>query len=393
MVTMVPLPQLLGVTATLWLSLGTASAATGKSILFVGNSFTYANDLDYMVRQMLQENVQQGEDDVVSQRIARGGAKLREWAVDPTVQQTIEERAWNWVVLQEQSQIPGFYQTGSQAAYNDSIYAAKQLNTWIEMHDSSETILLMTWGMRETDPLNPTLYRDFLVMNHRLQHGYEDMQKAVSTVERPVRVAPAGLAFEAVFESAHLQDDGAPVVPFEDLYVSDGKHPSVHGTYLVACTLYATLTGQDPRHLTYKPDEITVEQMQFLQQMASETVTNYILANQINEAALATIMTESSSDTVTPNQMTHEKHPNGLWHQLFTAVPSFLLLVLMMVRWICVRSSNNNEKIHWDGNKYETVSVTEEGSDHTLEQSMEGDTDLELNMGLPDDLSDVALNE
>ena len=62
--------------------------------------------------------------------------------------------------------------------------------------------------------------------------------------------------------------------PDVELYVADKRHPSVAGTYLAACTTYATLVGKSPVGLAYTaglPPHLAVA----LQQVAWDTVQAY----------------------------------------------------------------------------------------------------------------------
>jgi hypothetical protein len=380
----------------------------------VGNSFTYYNKLDHMVKHLLEDGAtttEPNKETFYAQRIASGGAQLHQHVDNPQVKMTLAERDWTWVVLQEQSQIPGFYGTSVQDVYNRSIDSAVTLNHWIAgdditpdnvndarkehvHHAAADTILLMTWGMREADPMNPVLFRDFHVMQHRLTHGYEEMQKAVSTESRPVRVAPAGLAFAAIYESStkplaqNINDtqqgnNTSATVTFEDLYVSDGKHPSVYGSYLAACTIYATLTGKDPRGLPYKPDNISAEQQMFLQTMAAETALQYNKDNVYNRAYFAhqEILEEeqalpaedndkdssidqqfSVTDGDKNDHLRRTKVMPGLMRSFATGVSVFVLVLLiriLVVRYHRQFLSSSGIFARQQLKKYEELSVTE----------------------------------
>jgi hypothetical protein len=77
-------------------------------------------------------------------------------------------------------------------------------------------------------------------------------------------VIPAGLAFARVREKQ----------PELNLYIADKRHPSLAGTYLAACTVFAALTGRSPVGNSYLAgiDEPTAR---LLQTAAWETVQDY----------------------------------------------------------------------------------------------------------------------
>ncbi len=85
-----------------------------------------------------------------------------------------------------------------------------------------------------------------------------------------VDVAPVGLAFQRVSEQR----------PEIDLLISNGLNQSEHGAYLVVNVVYLTIFGTEhPATLAVLPEGVTEEEASFLQQMAQETVRDYV-ANQ-----------------------------------------------------------------------------------------------------------------
>ena len=152
---------------------------------------------------------------------------------------------WDYVVLQDQSQVPGFYRTTSSwIASKDGAVALSQAVD----DEGSESILFMTWGRRNGDAMNPTLYSNFTVMQDRLEEGYIDYRDNMTAAGSTVWIAPVGLAFKHIHDNVVAGGVNASVSGnlFYDLYSSDGSHPSLSGSYLAACVLYATMTGESP---------------------------------------------------------------------------------------------------------------------------------------------------
>ncbi len=77
-------------------------------------------------------------------------------------------------------------------------------------------------------------------------------------------VIPAGLAFARAREKQ----------PELNLHAPDKRHPSLAGTYLAACTLFAALTGRSPVGNTYVAG-IDPPTAKFLQEVAWDTVQDY----------------------------------------------------------------------------------------------------------------------
>jgi hypothetical protein len=77
-------------------------------------------------------------------------------------------------------------------------------------------------------------------------------------------VIPAGLAFARSVKQR----------PDLNLYVADKRHPNLAGTYLAACTTYASLFGKSPVGLSYTAG-LDAWSAAFLQRVAWETVQEY----------------------------------------------------------------------------------------------------------------------
>lgn len=237
-------------------------------MLFLGNSYTFQNELDRAVADVFAAA---GETVEVA-RLAEPGWRFVDHldAIGTAGSAHAEafDDAHDWVILQEQSQIPGF--PDGQADVEASRDAAVELDT-LAAGTGGETMFLMTWGRRDGDASNPDLYPDFLTMQARLTEGYVTYVDLASADGTPAWIAPAGLAWQRVYEDV-LADGGDPTAsdsPFFGLYVDDGSHPSQRGTYLAACVVYASLTGRSPEGLD-APE--TVADAAYLQSVAAAVV-------------------------------------------------------------------------------------------------------------------------
>jgi hypothetical protein len=149
---------------------------------------------------------------------------------------------------------------------------AESLNTLIA-DGEAETVFFLTWGRREGDSTNASLYPDFETMQERLTDGYLAYQEATSSKKRPTWIAPVGPAFARVHADI-LEAGEDPLDPeslFWGLYNPDASHPSPTGTYLAACVFYATLTGSSPVGLD-GPGAMESEIALELQEAAATTV-------------------------------------------------------------------------------------------------------------------------
>ncbi len=79
-------------------------------------------------------------------------------------------------------------------------------------------------------------------------------------------VIPVGLAFEEAYRR----------LPALRFHHGDGTHPSLLGTYLAACTTYATLYGRSPVGNAYRAEGLIDEAIaKQLQQIAQDVVTQF----------------------------------------------------------------------------------------------------------------------
>ncbi|TML17649.1 MAG: hypothetical protein E6G39_04325 [Actinobacteria bacterium] len=224
----------------------------GLRVLFVGNSFTFRNDLPELVQRLSG-----GRNRIVAVSYTAGGWQLRNFAADHELDRVLHEAHWDVVVLQEQSQIPSFAPDYRAREFEPYVRA---LTEKIEAA-GARPLLFETWGYRTGDRLN--LPGDtFALMQARLAWGYADVARAVHA-----GIAPVGAAWQAALSSR----------PQLELWDSDGKHPSRVGSYLAACVFYATLTKGNPIGDEFT-DGLTQSDARFLQRVAWEVTRANSLA-------------------------------------------------------------------------------------------------------------------
>ncbi len=262
------------------LQLASPCLAQDASFLMLGNSYTQQNDLQLLLAQALQDVVPSWEQ-VEGQRQTQGGATLADHAAqaDGSMGETRwrellvtgkEAGSWDFVALQDQSQIPGFpehnpYWVASRdgAVILDGLVA----------DGDGDIVFLLTWGRRDGDSSNPELYPDFGTMQERLLEGYLAYAAAVSSEKRQAWIIPAGLAFAAVHDDllAKGQDPTEEGTLFFGLYAADGSHPSPTGSYLAALTGAVALTGRSAMSASI-PEGIDEQGAASLQAAAEQAV-------------------------------------------------------------------------------------------------------------------------
>jgi PKD repeat protein len=218
----------LGLLMLLFIS-GLNYAQDSISVLFIGNSYTYVNDLPTVFKNLTQSL---GDLSTVDSK-TNGGYTFQNHLSDAVTHTKIQSRQWDFVVLQGQSQEPSFPtdQVNSQtlppaAALADSVYS-----NWY----CSQAVYFMTWGRQNGDPQWDSI-STFDGMNGRLRNAYMRIADSANA-----SVSPVGVAWKYV-------RDNHPTI---NLYSGDGSHPSMEGTYLAACTFYSSLFRKSAVGATY----------------------------------------------------------------------------------------------------------------------------------------------
>ncbi len=177
---------------------------------------------------------------------AKGGWTLANHIQSTETLDQLKSTTWNYVVLQEQSEIPSVKQFRTQEMYP----AARELVHKIK-NIGATPIFFITWAHRNGWPENGM--NDFGSMQYQINNGY--MQIAG---ELNVPFAPVGPAwYTAVVEHPEL-----------NLWQEDGSHPTEQGTYLAACVFYAVIFHESPEGLTYRAN-LSPETAKTIQAVAS----------------------------------------------------------------------------------------------------------------------------
>ena len=272
-------------------------------VAWVGNSYTYFNDLPKMLATLAAlapEPIQ-----VTHEEVTPGGTSLTDHADlsiatgKKTKKMLDAEAGWNYVVLQDQSQTPGGGKNGDSglAPGVAKAQAEEVLHSFFAPAIASADatpVLYSTWGRHDGDPLNAECcgYGTFGSMTRRTTEGYEAyasvLRKAVPTSPAPI-IVPAGRAFELVFNASekgplansslfsclfhHSSSDGELVEQRsgEDCVLDEygkGGHPSPLGTYLIACTFVAAMLRQSPVGIAWAPDGVSDARRDLMQRIA-----------------------------------------------------------------------------------------------------------------------------
>jgi hypothetical protein len=198
-------------------------------VLFVGNSLTYTNNLPRMVAELARAA---SEEKVFAYgAVFAGGYSLREHIASHRVDTALGSGSWDFVVLQEQGELPGWRPARREREF---FGPARQLDAMVQAA-GAKTVFYMTYARAEGDP--PIFKPDnYPAMQARVIDGYETIAR-----ELGAEVVPVGKAWLAAWRQ----------YPKMRLWVADGMHPSVAGTYLAACVFYTHFYRHSPVGVSY----------------------------------------------------------------------------------------------------------------------------------------------
>ena len=220
-------------------------------VLFIGNSYTYFNNLDATVKAMIEVSGRRAR----VERSTFGGWRLRQHFKGevpknnpnaiPTPE-ALKKAQWDYVVLQEQSCGP----VDQRAEYLE--YGKKMNDLVKENNPATNVLLYQTWGRcdgmfegygddearkaeviaaftkRYSEPNEATIE----ALKDGMQGGCARLAKETEAV-----VVPVGKAFQEVGDKVDLHANEKGQKP---------HHPSPAGTYLAACLFFKTITGESP---------------------------------------------------------------------------------------------------------------------------------------------------
>ena len=227
------------------------ASASEMSVLFIGNSHTYFNDLPELFEGLSAA----GYHSVHVDQSTVGGARLEDHVKFSQTRALIIERDWDHVVLQEHSLYPVI-----EFLRENSFYpSARELDSLIT-GTGSNTSFFMTWGWEDAEG-------PYCILEHCSPKfdGFFDMQSHMFSAysgiafELDAMLVPAGEAWAAALS----------VDPTLPLWYADGYHPSLEGSYLAACVFYSRIFNESPIGLEFFGG-LDVARALFYQQIASQ---------------------------------------------------------------------------------------------------------------------------
>ncbi len=199
-------------------------------ILFIGNSYTYVNDLPRIFLSLARAKGKR----IATKTYAVGGYKFENHKKSAAALSAIKSEDWDYIVLQNQSQVPGLRPRDVEI---QSLPNAIDLAKIISDHNTrTQIVYFVTWGRKNGDAMNCRYYSkvcDFRGHTEALSQGYGIYQNITGGV-----LAEVGQSWLAVINDLSASD------ALKDLWSADGSHPSYRGTYLAANKIYTSIFNE-----------------------------------------------------------------------------------------------------------------------------------------------------
>jgi hypothetical protein len=241
----------------LFVSIGKFVAQDTLNVLFIGNSYTSVNNLPLLVKNL---STSAGKTLNIDSNMP-GGYLMSSHLNDATTFSKISQGNWDYVILQEQSQIP----TIDYYRYNDMYPAMTDLKSVIEQYNPcAKIITYMTWGRRfggqQCDPSGTycsPLFANFNHMQDSLTSAYLEISEQLN-----IQCAPVGVTWQNILNDTTLV-----------LHSGDNSHPNIDGSYVAALTIFSSLWKQGTSGLTYTAG-LSNQLAQYYQSKSDNTIFN-----------------------------------------------------------------------------------------------------------------------
>lgn len=261
-------------------------------VLFIGNSYTAVNNLPQLTADCALSIGFAGMPMEVASSTP-GGTTFQVHTTNATSQSLINQGNWDYVVLQEQSQLPSF--PDSQVATECFPFAAQLNNQILSVDSCTETVFYMTWGRQNGDASNCAFWPPVCTyegMDSLLNLRYRQM-----AIDNSAILSPVGALWNYIRNT----------YPEINLYSADGSHPSLEGSYAAACSMIAVMLRTDPYLITYSStlDPVVAEKIK----LAAQTVVfNNLLEWHVGEYDPAVLINTSSNGLTL--QIDNQSNPN-----------------------------------------------------------------------------------
>jgi hypothetical protein len=222
-------------------------------ILFIGSSYFSYNDLT-----TLFENLAISSDKLVSisDQITKG--YLADHASSSSTEEKINEKNWDYVILQGVGSLtayPTYYTHHPVLPALDTLQ-----NRIMKNCESTQMVFCLPWAFEDGMTWVPGWTDTYTDMQLKIYNNTLKWADALDFV-----ISPVGWAWNTVLSEKNF--------PLHYLHMRDWNHPSLKGSYLMACVIYSTVYRESSIGINYYGG-LTKTEAEYFQLVASNTVLN-----------------------------------------------------------------------------------------------------------------------
>jgi hypothetical protein len=221
-----------------------------RTILLVGNSRTYSNDMPAMIRKIADSAGTKEKYQVVDR--SAPGAYFRDHWSNPRLRRLLQNDRWNAVILQGAS---GEHVT-RKTSKTFQLYGTKLAQEAEEQ--GSSVFLISAWDY------GPLIRQEFEEWHSGSSRRYYNW------IQGDYRSLVRRTGADLINVGAAWKDVQNARPPFELLL--DGNHPSVHGSYLYALLVYHRLSGVDLERVTFVPEGVSPAEGALIRKLAAHSL-------------------------------------------------------------------------------------------------------------------------
>lgn len=201
-----------------------SSFAQELNVLFIGNSYTHYNGMPKMFEYLAKSKGK----NVYADSIAVSNSTLKLHTERASTWKKMKTRKWDVVFIQGFSR--ELAQDSLTIATETMPYAKMLIDSIQKYSPCADIYFYMTWGYYDGFPLDER-NNTYEKMQENIRKGYTQMSKAFH-----FPIAPVGMVWQQV-RAAN------PEIP---IYMDDHEHPNANGSFIAACTFYASIFRESP---------------------------------------------------------------------------------------------------------------------------------------------------
>ena len=213
-------------------------------VLFLGNSLIFFNDMPKIFEDLCTyAGIPVEVDSVTQGSCTMSLLATTQTSIGAQAQAKLTSEEWDYVIIEPSRRATPFEDT----VYNAELDAAVVLDD-LAQAAGAETLIYSVWGLNKgtTGVYQQTGYDSIKIGEHAITRSahcnyMSYFGEKVSERLGGRKIIRAGYAFE----------NSIAQYPSTNLYHTDDQHPNPTGSYLVACTIYDTMFGEEVTGVPY----------------------------------------------------------------------------------------------------------------------------------------------